>query len=247
MNQFDWKLPLTTNISKLRFLGLWPEGGGGYKFKIYTLWTIFSFCVLNFGQNFFQTINVIFIFDDLEAIVENIVVTLSELLGLLKAYCVIRKMKNLKQLVAKTNNRLFQPKNKRQMKMIQSGITIWYANYVAYWMITLSAAFFLSTYPILDKSYKHYRLPYMAWYPFNTKESPFYEITFAYQFLGVIFIAATAVSVDTLITGLDVCITAQFHILNDDIKSIFDEKKPIGNIYEHKFLNCVSHHREIIK
>ncbi|RZB40789.1 7tm 6 domain containing protein [Asbolus verrucosus] len=106
--------------------------------------------------------------------------------------------------------------------------------------------FFWSTYPIFDNSVKKYRLPFLAWYPYNTKISPYYEITYVYQVFGIIFLATTAVSVDNLIAALNVYIGAQFDILCDDVLHLYDVTNEITNFSE-KLIKCVMHHQLILE
>jgi hypothetical protein len=119
MKRYDWKRILRTNIIKLKIVGLWPSGDDSYKPNIYTLWAISSIIFLNFGHNFFQMVNMIFIFDNLHAVIKTTYVTLSEVAGLLKAYYVVRNMKTLKELMVTLSSDTFQPKNARQIKMVK--------------------------------------------------------------------------------------------------------------------------------
>jgi hypothetical protein len=241
MEKFDWKRPIRANILKLKIVGLWPPGDDSYKPTWYTLWAFFCITVFNLGPNIFQTANIVFIFDDLEAVISNIFLTLSELLSTLKAYYVVQNMTVLKQLMVSLNSDSFQPRNQRQLELVAPGLKFWKVNYVLYWTITLGAVFFLSTYPILDKSVQDYRLPFMAWYPFDTRTSPVYEITYCYQILGMACSAATALSVDTLIAALNVYIGAQVEILCDNVRHLR------GDHFNEELVACVQHHKEIIK
>ncbi|RZC39318.1 7tm 6 domain containing protein, partial [Asbolus verrucosus] len=244
MEKFDWKLTISLNILKLKVVGLWPAGDETYRPNLYTLWAIFCITLFTFGHNFFQAINIIFIFSDLEAVVASTFVTLPELLTLLKVYGVIRNMKLVKQLMVVLNSDIFQPKNARQINLIGPSLKFWKIIYVLYWSASLGAIFFWSTYPLMDKSFKDYRLPFLAWYPYNNKISPFYEITYIYQILGVCFIATTALSIDTLIAALNVYTGAQFDILADNIKHLYDDT---STDFNEKLINSVRHHREILK
>ncbi|RZC35671.1 7tm 6 domain containing protein [Asbolus verrucosus] len=242
MEKFEWRQLITTNILKLKIIGLWPEGES-YKPNLYTLWATISLTIFICGHNFFQALNIIFNLDDLQTLMATSFVTLSTLIAIMKAYYVIRNMEILKKLMETLNSDLFQPKNAKQITMIQPSLKFWKINYVMCWTMACGAIFFWSTYPILDNSVKEYRLPFLAWYPYDTKISPYYEITYIYQILGIIFVAITAISVDTLIAALNVYIGAQFDILCDDIKHLYD----ILTDTNKKLLNCISHHREILK
>jgi hypothetical protein len=246
MERYDWKRILRANILKLKIVGLWPSGDESYKPNVYTLWAICSITIFNFGHNFFQIINMIFIFDDLHAVTQTAYVTFSEVAALLKTYYVIRNMPTLKELMVTLSSDTFQPKNARQIKMVKPSFFFWRVNYVMYWTMSVGAMFFWSVYPFLDKSAEEYPLPFLAWYPWNTKTSPMYELTYLYQILGLLFIASAAISVDTLIAALNVYIGAQFDIICDDIKHLFDPGSPSEG-FNRKLIGIVKHHREIIR
>ncbi|RZC34671.1 7tm 6 domain containing protein, partial [Asbolus verrucosus] len=246
MERYDWKRTISVNILILKVLGLWPGGDETYKPNFYMLWSIFSITLFTIGHPFFQTINIIFIFDDFEAVIATIYVTFSEFLIILKAYLTIKNMKILKQLMVTLDSDLFQPRNAEQIILFEPGLKFWKINISVFWTMALGTIFFWSTYPIFDKSVHERRLPFLAWYPFNTKISPYYEITYAYQVIGVTFSASTALSVAALITAYYMYIAAQFVILSDDVRHLYDKSNNSIN-FKMKLINCVTHHRTILK
>ncbi|XP_044270072.1 odorant receptor 83a-like [Tribolium madens] len=158
--------------------------------------------------------------NDLKAVTAIIFLNLSELLGILKSYYLIKNMAKLKQLMITLNSPKFQPKNERQIKLIEPNLKFWKQIYYVYWVMSSGALFFWATFPILDKSVKDHRLPFLAWYPFDTKVSPFYEIAYVHQVIGVIFVAISTVGVDTLIAALCMYIGAQIDILCDNLRQL---------------------------
>ncbi|XP_068910432.1 odorant receptor Or1-like [Tenebrio molitor] len=246
MERYDWKRVLRTNILKLKVVGLWPPDDELYKPNAYTLWAICSITILNVGHNFFQMVNMIFVFDDLHDLVQATYITLPQVVALMKTYYVVRNMKILKELMVTLSSDMFQPKNDRQVKMIKPSFSFWRVNYVMYWTMSSGAMFFWSVYPILDKSIKEYPLPFLAWYPWNTKASPMYELTYLHQIVALLFIASTAMSVDTLIAALNIYIGAQFDILCDDIKHLFDPDSALIS-FNQKLISIIKHHKEIVK
>ncbi|RZC34234.1 7tm 6 domain containing protein, partial [Asbolus verrucosus] len=247
MEKYDWKRIMNTNIILLKIMGLWPGGNETYKSNFYMLWSIFSITLFTVGHPFFQTINMIFIFDDFEAIIATIYVTLSEFLIILKAYLIIKNMKILKQLMVTLECDLFQPRNTEQIILFERGLKFWKLNISLFWMMAAGTVFFWSTYPIFDNSVHERRLPFLAWYPFNAKISPYYEITYIYQVIGIIFAAGTALSAAALVTAFYMYIAAQFIILCDDVKYLYDIRKNSSTDFKMKLINCVTHHRAILK
>ncbi|RZC42398.1 7tm 6 domain containing protein, partial [Asbolus verrucosus] len=230
MDKFDWKLIISSNILKLKVLGLWPKDES-FKPNLYTLWTIISLTVFMCGHNFFQIVNIIVNLNDLETITATSFISLSTLVALMKAFYVIRNMEILKKLMVTLNCDSFQPKNVRQISLFEPSLKFWKIVSSLCWTVSCGSVFFWSTYPIFDKSVKEHRLPFLAWYPYNTKISPYYEITYVYQVFCIIFLATTAVSVDNLIAALNVYIGAQFDILSDDVLHLYDVTTIIVEIF----------------
>ncbi|RZC32582.1 7tm 6 domain containing protein [Asbolus verrucosus] len=98
-----------------------------------------------------------------------------------------------------------------------------------------------------DKSVKEHRLPFLAWYPFNEKKSPFYEITYIYQIVSISFIAMTTLSINTLIAALNMYIAAQFDILCDDLRNLRNVTDALSADFNVRLINCVNHHKEILR
>ena len=239
MEKFDWKTPIKINILKLKAVGLWPHKT--YKLNLYTLWAAISFICIISAHNIFQAINIIFLLDDLKAVTSIIFLNLSELLGMLKAYYLFRNMAILKQLMLTLNSDIFQPKNQQQQELIEPNLKLWRLNYVVYWGMSLGAVFFWIAVPVLDKSVKNWQLPFSAWYPFDTKVSPNYEITYLYQAIGVIFVAISTLGVDTLIAALTMYIGAQLDLLCDNLKHLRSKN------FEAEFFKCIEHHKQMLE
>lgn len=245
MNPYDWKQLIKLNLLKLKFVGLFPSGSKTYQRDWYTCWAVSILTIFNFLPNLCQTIKMILMADDLDAVVASSFVTLPEILSLIKACFVVHNMKTLKQLMLMLESKTFQPKNQKQIKIAKFGYKFWRLIYKFYWTMSIGAIFFWSMYPILDNALQDYQLPFPAWYPFNVKVSPTYQIMYMYQILGVICIATTAVSVDTLICALNAYIGIQFDLLCDNLKHIFAKKKSLNSSV--KLVECIRHHRQIVE
>lgn len=245
MSTFNCKSPIALNLLKLKLCGLYPTCQQ-YKLRFYTLWSVIVIASFNFGPNLFQSIYLIVNINDLEEVAAASFVTLPELLSLAKAFFVIVNMKVLKRLISTIESETFQPKNLKQEKMFDNNFMFWKTFYVVYWTMSFGAIFFWSTYPIFDKSISMHRLPFPAWYPLNVKQSGFYECAYLYQVFGVLCIATTAISVDTLICAIHIYITIQFDLLSDNVRHICDDTSNKSTSTQ-KLINCIKHHRQIIE
>ncbi|RZC39451.1 7tm 6 domain containing protein, partial [Asbolus verrucosus] len=179
-----------------------------------------SVVIFQIGHVFFQTVNLFLIANDLEAVTGTIFILLTDIGAFIKTYCLVKNMKMLKQLMITLNSDLFQPKNLEQKNLVQK---------------------------IFDKTVKEYRLPFLAWYPCNSKQSPQYELTYLYQALAINFTAMANVNTDTLIAALNMYIGAQFDILCDDLRNLNKGGKSSSEEINQTLRNCIHHHREILK
>ncbi|RZB40488.1 7tm 6 domain containing protein [Asbolus verrucosus] len=247
VTRFDWKRTIRINITALKILGLWPAHNDSYGCNLYTLYEIVVMVFFEIGFIFSQTVNLFFILDDLQAVTEIIFVSLMEMLAILKSYCLIKNMKMLKQLMMTVNSDLFQPKSLQQRDLIQPSLNAWKTIVSLFWFFTVGWLFFYCFCPIFDRSFRKYRLPFLAWYPYKTKTSPQYELTYLHQFIGITYLALVDVNIDSLIAALNMYIGAQFDILCDDLKNFHDSKSDTSADAKKKLKQCIQHHREILK
>ncbi|RZC33204.1 7tm 6 domain containing protein [Asbolus verrucosus] len=243
MKRFDWKLTIKMNISLMKVSGLWPSGDESYKPNFYTLYASVLLTLLLLGHVFFQFVYVFLILDDLQAVTATSFLLLTEMLIILKTYCLIRNMGMLKRLMATLDSDLFQPKSTEQILLVKPSLKFWKRIYNIFWSMALSAIFFWSAFPILDNSFKDYRLPFFAWYPYDTKASPFYEITYIYQIICICFAALVDIGIDTLIAALNMYTGTQFDLLCDDLRNLHD---PDEVDVSKKLIACIRHHKEIL-
>ncbi|KAJ3636010.1 hypothetical protein MTP99_008864 [Tenebrio molitor] len=242
MEKFSWRLAINPNIVVLKLLGLWPKGHEGYKFNLYTLYSLSMNAFVD-GDNFFQTIYIFYIYSDLQALAAIVFLLFTDWLASIKAYYFFRNMNLLKELMVELQSKEFQP-NKHQRTLVQPMLKLWTFVYKAYWFSVGTTLLLLALFPIVDGSFRQYRLPFFAWYPFDTTVSPFYEITYFYQMFSICFLAIVCLNVDTLIAALMVFIISQCDILCDNLKNLQTCKK---SNYNSKLIVCVEHHQKILR
>ncbi|RZC40485.1 hypothetical protein BDFB_015191, partial [Asbolus verrucosus] len=79
------------------------------------------------------------------------------------------------------NSDSFQPKNVRQIMLVQPALKFWKMIYNTLLSAVGPAVFLWVIFPILSGEVKTYGLPFVAWYPYNYKASPYYELTYLHQ------------------------------------------------------------------
>ncbi|RZB40878.1 7tm 6 domain containing protein, partial [Asbolus verrucosus] len=164
----------------------------------------------------------------------------------IKTYCLVKNMRKLKKLMITLNSDLFQPKNVEQRNLVQPSLNLWKTIYNFFYFMAVAAIFFWSSFPILDNSVKEHRLPFLAWYPYNFKKSPFYEVTYLYQIVSIGFLAIVNGNIDTLVAALNMYTGTQFDILCDDLRNLQSSDRDALTDMNKRLVNCIMHHREIL-
>ncbi|KAJ3663617.1 hypothetical protein Zmor_007864 [Zophobas morio] len=242
---YDWESNLKINIMIMRLIGLWPDGDGTYRPGFYltysaTVLTLVACHLLS------EIVSIYFVRDDLEKVAEAIYIVLTEISTAVKTAFVIIKIRFIKSCIANLkNDQLLQPKNQDQVIMIQSSIAIWkfvYTSFIVgcfgvnlFWMIT-SMNF-----------EEKYALPFLAWYPYNSKRSPQYEVTYAFQMGCTCFLTLSALCVDALICVFNVYVGCQFEFLSDNLRSFASSEDRNGSEAGKKLVRCIAHHKEILR
>ncbi|RZB66617.1 7tm 6 domain containing protein [Asbolus verrucosus] len=246
MERFDWTKAIQTNIFLLKIQGLWPEGDGTYQSNVYRLYAIIAI-LMQTGHVIFQTINLFLTLNDLEATTGIIFMLIEEIMVILKMYCLLKNMKMLKQLLITLNDDLFQPKNLQQRGLVQPSLNAWTTIISAVRLFATGWLVSWCSFPFLDNTYREHRLPFLAWYPYNSKVSPFYELTYCYQVIAITYLCMANVNIDTLIAALNMYIGAQFDILCDDLRNFHEISENASGTTNAKLKKCIHHHREILK
>jgi hypothetical protein len=244
MEKFSWKSTIKLNIVMFKLVGLWPPGEN-YKFELYTLYSVVAISVLLFGHVVFHTAQILFLVgSDLKLLIRVLFIGLTQILAFIKACFVIKNIKMLKHLMVCLESDLFQPEIVEQRELIQPDLNTWKTVHRSFSVLVLSTAFLFMAVPILTKMTKDHVLPFEAWYPYDTKKSPFYEITYVYQFLAITFRGVTSINVDTFIAALNTFVGTQCIILCDNLKNI---KGHSEEVTVRKLKRCIDHHKEIVR
>jgi hypothetical protein len=239
MEKFDWKLTIKANIFCLRVVGLWPHEG--YKVDFYTVYAFVCLNVFINCRNFFQVANIFVVYDDLEALTGLMFASFNDVLGSVKLYYFVRQMRLFKQLMAQLDQDIFQPKSDEQIALVQPGLFSWKFVYVMLWSPIVMVLLLWVAFPILDGTVKEHRLPFAAWFPYDTNISPLYEITYIYEVIGICVICTAHINMDTMTAALMMYVGTQCDILCDNLKNIK------GADYNKKLIRCIQHHKIIVE
>jgi hypothetical protein len=239
MQSYDWTSTIKINILILRIVGLWPQEHG-YSLNFYTFYAILSVGICGFAQSCFQTVKLFGNLNDLEIVTGTAFLCFSELLVVLKMFYLARNIKTFRLHLVTLNSDMFQPTSE-QIKLVLPDLKLWKLMYKLLWCSISVAIVFWSLVPIVDTSFQERQLPFLAWYPFDAKTSPFFEMTYIHQTVSICYITAVNVNLDTLIAAMSMYTGAQLDILSNNLRKLRPEE------FEEELTRCVEHHKEIVK
>jgi hypothetical protein len=240
MEKFDWALTTRVNILMLRVVGLWPRDDDNTRLTFYTLYAKISTFFFIYAHTLFQTINIYFVYSDMEALIGILFAMSSELVATFKISIYKRNIALLKSLMTQLSTKVPQPKNVNQIMLVRPNLKTYTVIYYTFIVSGLTTVALWSVFPMLDSTIE-YRLPFSAWYPYDAKIPPLYQLTYLYQVVSMWFMATAHVNIDTLISALLMFIGAQCDILCDDLKNIRDDKT--GKC----LVQCVRQYRTIVR
>ncbi|KAJ3645572.1 hypothetical protein Zmor_007875 [Zophobas morio] len=238
----DWKNTMNMNLQFLKLIGLWPRKNEIYKPGFYLVYgglmvTFFVVCHIST-----QVINIYFVRDKLESVVAIVYIILLELTAFVKVFFIIKNIKKLKKRVTILKSNWFQRINHQQNIFIESSIKFWKSVYRMFMVLCFSCNAFWMIYPLMDTSVKEKRLPFLAWYPYDYKISPLYEVTYFFQVISVSYLTLVHLNVDHLMYTFNVYTKCQFDILCDNLRNF----TKISSDFNNGLKVCVLHHKKIL-
>ncbi|XP_063926001.1 odorant receptor 46a-like [Zophobas morio] len=240
--KFCWKITIQPNILVLQTFGFWPKDYEAFKLNFYAVRTIILVIIFFPVALLTQATNLFFVLDDLIALTGTIYMLLIEILCAFKIYYLSKHMSIVKTLMRMLNDDLFQPRDVNQVALVQPNLDLWKTTYIVFMIMALGGNLFWAAFPLLDKANEENRLPSLAWYPYNTNVSPFYEITYTHQVLTYTYICFTHINIDTFIAALNTYIYSQFDILCDNLRKLH-----FGDNVKANLVKCIKHHWLILR
>lgn len=203
---------LRLNIFVLKIFGYWPPmGKRTVLYTLYTLLFLFIFTLIITSE----TINVIFLTADLEKITDAFLLWLTHLDQIVKVFFFFTKRGSVLDLLDTLDLEIFQPRNKKQRKYIQTMMTSSTRWYYLFFTMTTSTVILWGAFPIIDNLGKE--LPLSGWYPFATDVSPVYEVIFLYQLVSTLITGLSQISIDCMCSSFMAHVCGQLDCLNDNL------------------------------
>lgn len=243
MENYDWVSTIKLDILMLKVVGLWPRNGK-YSLNLYSLYAVLAIHLLITSHVVFHTVEVFMVGLNLKLLIGALYMSLTESLVLIKITYFAINSRKIKILIDTLNSDRFQPKSMEQIQLVEPDLKFWQIVHRSFAILVANTVLLFNALPILSRSTKHYKLPLAAWYPYNVKKSPNYEITFFYQFLSTSFRGLSSVSMDTFVAALNTYVSTQCTILCNNLKNLKDSDEQNFN---EKIKTCVEHHKLIVR
>ena len=242
---FDWTRTIRTNTLMLHLVGLWPNSNENYELNLYTIYAFISVVVIMGGNNFFQVMNIFFVYNDLEALASTVFITITYVQTSVKMCFFMQNIGLFKKLLRSLNGTELEPKNEDQIEIVKPSLKFWKTVHAWFFSTAAVTTFTWSVIPLLSKS-QCKQLPLAAWYPYNHTISPLYELTYLYQTVGVWYLAVANIHMDTLMVALMMYIAAQCDILCHNFRNFTNSNKKLHDV-NRQIIDCVKLHRGILR
>lgn len=218
----DCTATVSYNFKVLQVLGLWPVKNPS---KLHTIYSVIITGFVFIAYLISETVNIILAFPDIEKVTESSFLFLTHLPQLIKLCYILKHKTTLRSMMEKMNDERFQPRNSKQLKIVRRTVRISKLSLFGFIFLCGCTVFLWAMFPLIDDKMNG-MLPLKAWYPFDTKRSPMYEITYVYQIVAVMWDAAANVCFDTLASsGFMNFICMNLDILNDTLSNVREEAK----------------------
>lgn len=157
----------------------------------------------------------------------------------IKAYYLFRNRKHFLELISFLKVEKFFPRNEEQELMARGALRIYQRmKYSLLFVCTLSATGAMTT-PMFNM--QEGRLPFAAWYPFDTTPVPVFVLVYIHQCIAVVYISFINVYTDIIVSGFTTYAGIQCDFLCYNLSNLDEEELETG------LRECVEYHRSIVR
>lgn len=231
----DWFLTTKYNTLLLYWIGLYPKNCKSYGLNLYTCYSILILS-LPLADILSQTVMIFFILGDLNSLAASMFVLPEKYLVIVKIYKFINNRKQFQQILEEINSNEFQPNSRTQRDIAQKSLKQYKMLFIIFCGIVTGALFLAILYPLLGAIGER-KFFTLAWYPYNSKISPFYEITYLYQSISISILSEINANTDLIVSFLNIFVSCQLDVLCCKLRES-DEDDIIG---------CILHHQQILR
>lgn len=244
------------HVSIMKYLIYWPPS---YDRKIFNIaYKVYSFLMVTFFMvlfNIMEYVNLVMVSGDLDKMLAVSYLLVTNSTQLLQLVLYFYYSKDIQAMIDEMNDDVFQPKTEEDMVIIKKHIDGYTSVSKFYMGVTVGACILFGTFPIIDGKINQHELPFDYFYPYDTKQSPAYEMTFLYQTISMLYHGVTHVAQDSLYTGSMDFIGTQMDILannlskleNVNIMGIKITSPQVDQLMNNNLIVCVQKHRSVLK
>ncbi|KAJ3657893.1 hypothetical protein Zmor_009669 [Zophobas morio] len=241
MKGFNWLEVIRANILVLQIGGPWP-----FSSKLSKVYSTFIIVFLMVMPAASQTVELLLFTKDIKIFLGSLCLVLQEYQLLTKVFCLTTNFHILEGVLQFLDDEiLFQPKSQHQRIFVLEGLSLWKKNFVVLNALAFLTAFSWTMFPILDNLTAQHELIFRSWFPYDVEVSPFYEISYSYQFVHLWFGAFVTHNIDTLVTALMTYIGLQCDLLCDNLRNLGYTQNE--SILSTEFAVCVKQHKKILR
>lgn len=247
---FEWTKIIETNTKFMKIIGIWPKESF-FTWNFYNFYAHFTVTFLLILHILLLTIKLILISDDIQLFLSALTMVMQLYHLLIKFLYFILKFPVLKKIFETLENHiLFQPKNNEQKTELESKLGLVKKYYVSFYSMAIVAVSLMILYPIFDglMGGGERQLLLLCWFPFDSMKSPYFELTYFYQSVSIIYACIMVLQIDTFVTLLMTYIGLQCDLLCENLKNVgYISPKPEWYSSEEEFKKCIKHHQGINK
>ncbi|XP_028034752.1 odorant receptor Or1-like [Bombyx mandarina] len=234
----------------MKYLGVWvPPENENFARKFYKVFMM----SLQHLFLFFQTIYIVEVWGDLEAVSQASYLLFTQACLCFKITVFQLNMNKLKELLKLMNGYVFQPKNIIQQNIIKVQAIRIKRLLFAFMISSQLTCGMWALKPLFDDVGSR-KFPFDMWMPVSPERSPHYHLGYSFQLVTICMSAYMYFGVDSVAFSSVIFGCAQIGVIKDKIMSI----KPLGIYKSHKtytkisrynrktLIECVKHHQAVI-
>ncbi|XP_056636812.1 odorant receptor Or2-like [Diorhabda sublineata] len=246
MEGIDYTTFFTFNISILNVFGFWKQDTNYRHKKSYTFYKIIS---SSFWISFILT-QFMYLYTNLHNFEELLSTSYFTIPLFVCSYAfssLYRKIDEIKLLFKKFNEPIFQPKCEEHLQLSASTKRSYtkYSHFLIYLGMQTIVLYIIA--PFWQEGRV---VPTRAWFPFDWKRSPNYELVWIYQSITLIIIMNVLACLPAFSTGLLMMIGLQCDFLNitlNNLQRFHDNDKENADVMMTNLIVCIRHYVQIKK
>ncbi|EZA58604.1 ObirOr5-E9 [Ooceraea biroi] len=214
-----------------------PSWTSLFRRVVYNIYRIFIITILYIFA-FLQFMDIVLNVDNPDDFTNNSYMMLNVSVSGYKLLIMWMNYKNIAALISKFTEEPFKPLDLSEMEIRRKFDKLIWMNTLRY-TILIETSWSCSGLTSLLADFRHRRLTYREWVPYDYSSYMVFCVTYAHQFLSTFYCATVNVACDTLICGLLMHVCCQIEILEYRLKKLSRNADTLDY--------CIRHHNSIFE